>query len=85
MDSTDHEGIQIADVSIGLLGKAFAYLNQTDTDDNALELPKMTDVQHRNLSSLSRLLDRSISDNATFAHYIISGTDQQRAQMLFEQ
>lgn len=85
VDSTDHDGIQIADVLIGLLGKAFTYLNQTDTEDIALELPKMTEIQHRNLSSLSRLVDRSISENAAFAQYIISGIDQQRAQMLFEQ
>ena len=83
VDSTAHGGIQLSDVVVGLLGKAFSYINQTELSDILDDLSSMNDIQNSNLSKLSQLMDRSIAENAAFAQYIISGTDQVRAQNLF--
>ena len=83
VDSTAHEGIQAADVVIGLLGKAFTYVNQTEVGDIVSDRSTMNGIQKTNLSKISELMDRSIAENAAFAHYIISRTDQIRAQNLF--
>ncbi|MCK0122558.1 DUF3800 domain-containing protein [Loktanella sp. F6476L] len=83
VDSTEHVGIQVADVVVGLLGKAFTYVNRTEVGDIVSDRSTMNDIQKTNLSRLSELIDRSIAENAAFAQYIISGTDQVRAQNLF--
>ena len=85
VDSTAHEGIQVADVLVGLLGKAFTYVNRTDVNNIVSDRSNLNDIQKTNLSKLSAVLDRSISENAAFAQYIISGTDHDRAYVLFEQ
>lgn len=85
VDSTAHEGIQVADVLVGLLGKTFTYVNQTAVNDIVSDRSNLNDDQQTNLSNLAALLDRSISENAAFAQYIISITDQHRACCLFDQ
>jgi len=83
VDSKALEGIQLSDIVVGLLGKAFSYINQTEVGDIVADLSSINDIQNSNLSKLSQLMGRSISENAAFAQYVICGTDQVRAQKLF--
>ena len=81
-DSVDEPGVQISDVITGLLGKLFAYVITTPMELMEADMHGLSDIQSRNLSKLSYLLDRSTDESPAFAQYILSSEDQKRAAIL---
>lgn len=84
VDSKQEVGVQLADVAVGLLGKAFTFLNRNGMNELRDVRQALTPIQAGNLSRLASLIDLSIIENAAFAHHIISIEDQQRASVFFE-
>lgn len=84
VDSKNEICIQISDIIIGILGKCFTFLNAKKIEDIIIFLTKLSLVQRKNLSNLKRLIDRSITQNAAFAHYVISAEDEKKASLLLE-
>lgn len=83
-NSKNEPGIQLSDPVAGLLGKIFSYVNQTSTDQIALDLEQLSNRQRSTLGMLARLLDRSTDASPAFAQYVISETDRGRAALLLE-
>lgn len=84
IDSKKEPGVQIADVVVGLLGKAFTFFNRTEKSELREVQASLSPTQSDNLSRLVALIDLSIAENAAFAHYLLSHEDQQRAALFFE-
>lgn len=84
VDSKQEVGVQVADVAVGLLGKAFTFFNRTGMSELREVRASLSPTQSDNLSRLVSLVDRSIAENAAFAHYLFSHEDQQRAALFFE-
>lgn len=72
-------GIQVADVVTGLLGKFFSFVCATDAEELVVIRRGLGARQKRTLGMLSGLLDRSIAENAAFAHFVLSLEDQEKA------
>ena len=83
VDSKQEVGVQIADVAVGLLGKAFTFFNRTGMSELQDIQGALSPVQAGNLSRLTSLIDRSIVENAAFAHQLLSHEDQRRAALFF--
>ncbi|MFT9222757.1 DUF3800 domain-containing protein, partial [Gluconobacter oxydans] len=83
-NSKNEPGIQLSDPVAGLLGKIFSYVNQTSTDQIALDIEHLSDRQRSTLGLLARLLDRSTDASPAFAQHVISETDRRRAALLLE-
>lgn len=83
-DSCDEVGIQISDALVGLLGKLFAYLEQTPVAEIADDMAELDELQIANLSQLARLMDKSTDICPAFAQFVISDEDRHRAAFLLE-
>lgn len=81
-DSVDEPGVQISDVITGLLGKLFNYVITTPMELMEADIRGLSEMQSRNLSNLSELLDRSTNESSAFAQYVLSSEDQKRAGFL---
>jgi len=84
IDSKQKAGIQVADVAVGLLGKAFTFFNRTKMSDLQDIRGTLSPVQTGNLSRLISLINQSIAENAAFSHQLLSHEDQRRAAFFFE-
>lgn len=82
VDSKDEFGIQLADAVVGLLGRAFTYVNRTNITQIEDDLMALSDQQRRNLGLLVGAIDRSIEENSAFATYVISQEDRERMGFL---
>jgi hypothetical protein len=84
IDSKHEAGIQVSDVAVGLLGKAFTFFNRTGMSELEDIRGSLSPIQTDNLSRLGALMDQSIAENGAFAHYLLSHEDQRRAAFFFE-
>lgn len=81
-NSRDEEGIQISDVVVGLLGKAFTYCTRHSMSEIEHDLARLSDRQACALATLARLLDRSTTASNAFALHILSNDDEARVALL---
>ena len=66
VDSKNEGGIQIADVTVGLLGKFFTFVNRTGLDELHDIRSHLSPSQTQNLSRFAKLIDLSIDENKAF-------------------
>lgn len=83
-DSKNDVGIQVADVVIGLLGKAFTFFNRNEMSELRDIRRALSPVQAGNLSRLISLIDKSIAENPAFTHHLLSYEDLRRAAFFFK-
>lgn len=74
--SNDEPGIQVSDMSVGLLGRLLSFVVATDRDDLNQIRAALTPRQAANLARLSRLLNRSLEITPAFVHLVMSVEDQ---------
>lgn len=84
VDSKEEPGVQIADIVVGILGKAFTFFNRTVMDDLKIARVRLSPVQLHNLAQLATLIDLSIAESEGFAHHVLSYEDQQRAALFLD-
>lgn len=84
VNSVSEAGIQISDIVIGLIGKCATFINQTNPEDITSIKSKFSETQRENLNMLNKLINHSISECPTFAHYTLSNQDMYRASVLFD-
>ena len=77
--SHDEPGVQASDVMVGLLGKFFSWIVETDLETVGRARAELSPIQARNAQMLAALLDRSTDENAALANTIISLVDQEKA------
>lgn len=82
VDSRDRPWVQVSDAVAGLLGTFFTYVNRTTVREIQSVRSAMSERQRRTLSSLTKLVRRSIEECPAFAHYVVSAEDQHRASLL---
>jgi hypothetical protein len=84
VDSVTSPGTQMSDVTVGLLGKYFTYLNRTDWDALETARNSLTERQRKNILCLKVLLEGSIAENPIFFHTVLSITDLQKSEFFLE-
>lgn len=77
--SHDEPGVQASDVMVGLLGKFFSWIVETDLETVERTRAELSPVQARNAHLLATLLDQSTDENAVLTHNIISLAEQHKA------
>ena len=82
--SHDESGVQASDIGVGLLGKMFSWIIETEVEDLQEARAGMTPLQVETLRALSVLLDHSTDENAAFANSIISLADQHKVAWLLQ-
>ena len=82
--SHDEPGVQMSDVIAGLLGKFFALIQRTNSEDLGEMRENLNAQQERNLALLKHLLNFSLEENQAFAHFILSLEDQRRAAFFLQ-
>lgn len=70
LDSKDDKLIQVSDVTIGLFGKLFKYINTKSHEQIIDEISKMSQLQLENLDLLLGLMEKTIGFNQGLLHYI---------------
>lgn len=83
--SHDEAGVQISDVVAGLLGKLFSMVQRNSSEELDRVRSGFTSQQQRNHAMIRQLLDRSVEENAAFAHYVLSIEDQNRAAIFLSE
>ncbi|MET2831164.1 DUF3800 domain-containing protein [Mesorhizobium shangrilense] len=83
--SHDETGIQLSDVLAGVIGKFFTYICLTGNNDLIRDRHNLSAQQKRALQLLAALLDRSVTENSVFAHYVISDRDREAAAFFLDQ
>lgn len=81
-NSRDEEGIQLSDVVVGLLGKAFTYCTHHSAEEIEHDLQELSDHQSRTLATLARILDQSTDRSNAFGQRILSDDDEVKAALL---
>jgi hypothetical protein len=82
--SHDEPGVQISDVVVGLLGKFFSLIQNTEPPELVEMRQNLSAQQKRNLGFLRELLNRSLEENSAFAHFVLSLEDQERAAFFLQ-
>ena len=83
--NSKHEGgIQIADVTVGLLGKFFTFIKRTELDDLHGIKSQLSPIQFQTLSRLSKLINHSIDENSAFSNRVWSPQDDCKAAYLLD-
>lgn len=83
--NSKHEGgIQIADATVGLLGKFFTFINRTELDDLHGIKSQLSPRQIQTLSRLSKLINQSIDENSAFSNRVWSPQDDCKAAFLLD-
>lgn len=70
LDSKDDKLIQICDVTVGLLGKFFKFLNNNSIEVFTAKIGAMTQTQTNNLDMLLRMFEKSFSFNEALIHFV---------------
>lgn len=83
-NSESDVGIQISDVFVGLLGKAFTYCSRTPIAGIMSDLANMSPIQVSSLAKLAGIIDRSVTENPHFAHRLLSNEDLERSGFLLD-
>lgn len=82
--SHDEPGVQISDVVVGLFGKFFAWVINTDRAEIAAARECLSVTQRRSRDLVSGLLDRSLEENIVFAQNAFCLEDQFKAGTFLE-
>jgi len=72
VDSKNNTHVQLSDLTIGIVGKYFSFLNTQEGHEVAEFLSNLDIIQRQNLTSLKKLIDRSDEQCNAFYHYVIS-------------
>lgn len=74
-DSKSENGIQIADIVVGLIGKMYSYFTYTSRDKIAQTRSLLEGVSLKNVELLRDLIDASHEKNITFLNHVLSASD----------
>jgi|GEM_PF-465948 len=83
-DSIKTPGTQLSDVTIGLLGKYFSFVNQTEWTDLQLAKNALSQRQRSNTSLLKTLIESAIAENPIFFHSILSIDDHRKSNYFLD-
>lgn len=75
-DSHDEAGIQVADLTVGLLGRLFSFVVAHDRDSLDAIRRSLSERQAATLASLSRVLADSLKETPAFVQVVMSLEDQ---------
>lgn len=82
LDSKDDKLIQVCDVTIGLIGKFFQFLNTHSKDQIHQKVCTMTEIQLENLDMLLSMFEKSLNFNEGLIHYIDSFETQNKISQI---
>lgn len=71
-DSQSESGIQLADITVGMLGKMHTYLSQTSAEDVEKDRSALTGTALKNAELIRDLIDASNAANQAFLHHVAS-------------
>ncbi len=78
LDSRDDKMTQVCDVTIGLLGKFFKFLNDNSIEIIITKIHNMSQQQLTNLDLLLLMFKKTLSFNEAFIHYIDTFETQEK-------
>lgn len=81
-NSENNDLIQISDVLIGLIGKLFEYINDTECNELAQIKETLTETQLKNLSTLADLFDKSDNQSTALIYSICSLSERYKLDLL---
>jgi hypothetical protein len=76
-------GIQLSDITVGLLGKMYSYLRFSDHSKIEEDYKKLKPTGIENLKILKELLDRTENLSLAFIHHCASSIDIQKSKIMF--
>lgn len=71
-DSHSEAGIQLSDVTVGVIGKMHTYLSQTSAEEIDKDRAALTGAALKNAELLRDLIDNSNAANRAFLHHVAS-------------
>ncbi len=69
LDSKDDKLIQVCDITVGLIGKFFTFINTNSLQDIRQKISNMANIQLENLDLLLRMFEKTFSFNEGLVHY----------------
>lgn len=75
VDSKDDQLIQLSDILIGLIGKYFEFINNTELDDISNQLKNLNKYQINTIQLFDKLLFLSEMKNRAYIHLTISNDE----------
>ena len=82
-NSHSEKGIQISDILMGLFGKMFTYLRQTEQAEIIKSRSSMGEVELSNLGYILMLMDKSEIECKAFLNHVASGYELIKVPILF--
>ncbi len=83
-NSSHNDLIQISDVLIGLIGKLFEYINNTEFNELIELKKKLTITQLENLFKLKELFEKSDNQSTALTHSIVSLIERDKLVLLLK-
>ncbi|WP_289036544.1 DUF3800 domain-containing protein [uncultured Roseibium sp.] len=71
-DSQSESGIQLSDITVGVIGKMHTYLSQTSSEEVDIDRAALTGTALQNAELLRDLIDSSNAANQAFIHHVAS-------------
>ncbi|MGX1498569.1 hypothetical protein ACSSV1_003620 [Labrenzia sp. MBR-25] len=71
-DSKSEAGIQLSDITVGVIGKMHTYLSQTSSEEVDIDRAALTGTALQNAELLRDLIDSSNAANQAFLHHVAS-------------
>ncbi len=84
LDSKADRLIQASDVTMGLFGKLFKYINVKTHDEITAEVEGMALLQRENLDLLLSLMEKSIAYNQGLLHYVDAREETSKVALIGE-